>query len=182
LPVGTGAQTLTALARGQVDALSYYRGSIALFETKGMAFHHFAPDLPGAVLAVRDDVLAARRADIIAALKGVVLDSVYMQTNPQAAVRAYWKLYGMPKGDVDKALKAGEHLIVRTQEIGTQIGDGGLWGDMNDATWMKLINYMGASGGLHLTQSALSNIYTNELIAEVNKVDIKIAIEAARNG
>ncbi len=182
LPVGTGAQTLTALARGQVDALSYYRGSVALFETEGMTFRQFAPDLPGAVLVVREDVLAARRADIIAALKGVVLDSVFMQTNPKAAVHAYWKLYGMPKGDVDKALRAGEHLIVRTQDIGKQVGDGGLWGDMNDATWMKLINYMGPRSGLHLSQSALSGIYTSELIAEVNKVDSQIAIKAARNG
>jgi len=180
LPVGAGAPALAALRSNQVDALSLFRGSHAALESMGIQLRYLTVSLPSSVLAVNEEMLAKNPGVIVRALQGVVQNTAYIETNSSAAVKRYWDVFGKPGGDEAKALRENALLVQRSAELWKQISNPRPWGDMNDTTWLDLIDYMGAEGGIKLGKGDLSQVYSNELIAEVNKVDIGPAVEAAR--
>src|SRR5690606_7632619 len=98
IPVGNGAQAAAALRAGRVDALSLFRAQHALIETLGFKFRYFTRDAPSAVIAANTNFLEKNPEKAVAVLRGVALGSTFAQANPEAAVREFWKLYGMPQG------------------------------------------------------------------------------------
>ena len=175
LPVGAGAQALAALRTGQVDALSLFRGSHAALENLGIEFRYFTVPYPSSVIIANDTFLKSNRAALMHGLQGVVLNQVFIATNPEAGVRAFWKVNGAPK-DEAKELREGAHLIKRAAELWKKPSDDRKWGHMTDQDWLGLATF----SGVEITPTQVATLYTNELIEDVNKVDIKIAIDAAK--
>lgn len=178
LPVGVGAQALAALRTDRVQALSLFRGSHAAIENLGVKLRYFTPDVPSSVLAANTNQLAADRDGLVHALQGVVMNTVYLQTNPDAGVRAFWAQFGKPSGDQQKALHDNARLIMRAAELWKQTGSPGPYGDMNDQTWLGLLDFIGPS--FKFDRAKIKDVYTASLIPDVNKADIKGAIEMAR--
>lgn len=178
LPVGTGAQALAALTAQRVDALSLFRGQHAAVETLGIEFRYFTVPYASSVIITSNDFLRENRATVVRALQGVVLNSIYTITNPEAAVRQFWKVAGGPKGDEAKALRDGVHLIRRASELWKDPKDSRKWGAMSDKEWLDLARF----AGIEISSEQVKSLYTNELIDEVNRVDTKIALDAARAG
>jgi NitT/TauT family transport system substrate-binding protein len=178
LPVGTGAQALAALQAQRVDALSLFRGQHAAIENLGIEFRYFTVPYASSVLIVNENYLKANRETVVHALQGIVLNSIYTLTNPEGAVRQYWKVSGAPKGDEAKALHDGVHLIQRAVELWKKPDDGRKWGMMTDKQWLDLANF----SGIAITPQQVQALYTSDLIDEVNKVDPQIALRAARAG
>ena len=176
LPVGTGAQALASLEAKRVDALSLFRGQHAAIENLGVEFRYFTVPYASSVLIANEAYLKSNRDALVRGLQGVVLNTVYMDANPEAAVRAYWKVSGPPKGDEAKALREGVHLIQRAAELWKQPNDSRQWGAMTDAEWLSLAKF----AGIDITPQQVQSLYTTELIADVNKVDPQIALKAAR--
>lgn len=179
LPVGTGAQALAALRSNQVQALSLFRGSHAAIENFGVKLRYFTPDVPSSVLAANTAQIDSNRSGLVRALRGVVMNTVYLQTNPAAGVRSFWSLFGKPTGDEQQELAANSRLITRAAELWKPISSPGPYGDMNDATWTKMLDFIGPS--FDFERSQIGNVYTADLIADLNKVDIKQAIDLARS-
>ncbi len=175
LPVGVGAQALAALRTGRVDALSLFRGSHAALENMGMELRYFTVKYPSSVMITNDTFLKQNRAAAVAALQGIVLNQVYLRTNPEAGVRSFWQLHGGPK-DEAKELRDGAHLIRRAAELWKPIDDPRKWGYMTDQDWLALA----AFSAIEVTPTQVSSLYSNELIDDVNKVDIKVAVEATK--
>lgn len=175
LPVGTGAQALAALEAHRVDALSLFRGQHAAIENCGITFRYFTVPYPSSVLVTNDNFLKNHREALVHALQAVVLSQVFMTTNPEAAVREYWKMFGEPKGDPKKALQDGVHLITRAAELWKKPNDGRKWGAMTDQDWLGLAKF----AGMDTDERLIRSLYTNELTADVNKVDVNIAVQAA---
>lgn len=178
LPVGTGAQALAALTAQRVDALSLFRGQHAAIENLGIEFRYFTVPYASSVMITNDNYLRSDRDTVIRVLRGVVLNSIYVTANPEAAVRQFWKLAGPPKGDEAKALRDGVHLIKRAAELWKNPKDDRKWGAMTDAEWLNLAKF----AGIEITPQQVQALYTTELIDEVNKVNSKIALDAARAG
>jgi NitT/TauT family transport system substrate-binding protein len=178
LPVGTGAQALAALKSDRVQALSLFRGSHAAIENLGVKLHYFTASVPSSVLAANTNQIAKNRDGLVRALQGVVMNSVYLQTNPAAGVRAFWKMFGEPTGDKAKDLQDNSRLISRAAELWKPLNSPGLYGDMNDKTWLDMLDFIGPS--FEFDRSQIKNVYTSSLIADVNKADIKKAAEMAR--
>jgi NitT/TauT family transport system substrate-binding protein len=176
LPVGTGAQALAAYNAHRVDALSLFRGQHAQLENLGMKLRYFTAPYPSGVLAANDAFLKENRAAVVHALQGVVLNCVFMIANPEAAVRAYFKMFGAPKGDMEQALREGAHSILRSAELWKDPKSSRKWGMMTDQDWLGLAQFT----GFDLEPSQLHNLYTDELIDDVNKVDVNIALRAAK--
>jgi len=176
LPVGTGAQALAALRSGRVDALSLFRGQHAALETLGIDFRYFTAPYPSSVMLANELFLSKNRSALVHALQGMVLGQVFMRTNPEAAVRAFWQINGRPREDEAKALRDGVHLIKRAAELWKQPDDSRPWGLMSDKDWLDLAQF----SDIAITPDQVKTLYTNDLIDDVNKVDIKIAHEAAR--
>jgi NitT/TauT family transport system substrate-binding protein len=179
LPVGVGAQALAALRSNRIQALSLFRGSHAAIENLGVKFRYLTIPLPSSVLAVNEGVLAQQQDAIVRALQAVVLNSVYMETNPVAGARAAWDVIGAPP-DPAAQIDGATHLVTRASELWNHPGSGRPWGFMDDATWTGIIDYLGPHSDVDLTGLDLSTVYTNALTAAVNRVDINPAIEAAR--
>jgi NitT/TauT family transport system substrate-binding protein len=178
LPVGTGAQALAALTAQRVDALSLFRGQHAAIENLGIEFRYFTVPYASSVIITSNDFLRSNREAVVRGLQGVVLNSIYMTNNPEAGVRQFWKVSGAPKGDEQKALREGVHLIKRASELWKNPKDSRKWGAMSDKEWLDLARFSGIS----ISEEQVKSLYTTELIDEVNKVDTKIAADAARAG
>jgi NitT/TauT family transport system substrate-binding protein len=178
LPVGTGAQALAALKNDRVQALSLFRGSHTAIENLGVKLRFFTPKVASSVLVVNTNQLAKNRDAIVRALQGVIMNTVYIETNPAAGVRAYWALFGKPTSNEDKELRDNERLITRAQELWKPLSSPGPYGDMNDKTWLDLLEFIGPS--FEFDRAQIKNIYTNSLIADANKADIRKAAEMAR--
>jgi NitT/TauT family transport system substrate-binding protein len=175
LPVGTGAQALAALKSGRVDALSLFRGQHAALENLGIEFRYFTAPYPSSVMIANDAFLSKNAPALTRALQGLVLNQVFMRANPQAAVRSFWQINGPPREDQEKALRDGVHLIRRAAELWKQPDDKRRWGQMADQDWLDLARF----SDIAITSDQVRSLYTNELIDEINKVDIKVALDAA---
>lgn len=178
LPVGTGAQALAALQANRVDALSLFRGQHAAIENLGITFHYFTVPYASSVLVANEAYLKSHREVLVHALQGVVLNTIYTETDPQGAVRTFWKVSGPPKGDEAKELHDGVHLIQRAAELWKSQKDNRKWGEMSDADWTKLAQF----SGMQITPEEVHALYTNELLGEVNKIDPQIALRATHTG
>lgn len=178
LPVGTGAQALAAVRADRVQALALFRGSHVAIENLGVKLRYFTPKVPSSVLAANTTQIAGNRMGLVRALQGVVMNTVYLQTNPAAGVQAFYTLFGKPTGDEDKELQANVNLIEKSAELWKPIGSPGLYGDMNDQTWTDMLDFIGPS--FEFDRSHIGNVYTSSLIADVNKADIPRAVEMAR--
>ncbi len=174
-PVGSGAQALSALQSGQVDALSLFRGQHAALENLGIEFRYFTVPYPSSVMIANEIFLRNNRSALVHALQGLVLNQVFMRANPEAAVRSFWQINGRPKEDESKALRDGVHLIERAAELWKRPDDSRKWGLMTDQDWTQLAKF----SGIDITPEQVELLYTNELIEEVNKIDINVAIAAA---
>jgi NitT/TauT family transport system substrate-binding protein len=177
LPVGTGAQALAALRSGRVDALSLFRGSHAALENLGITFRYFTVPYASSVMIANESYIAKNRSTLVAALKGQILSQAFAVTNPEAAVRIYWDLNGRPREDEAKALSDGVHLIKRASELWTNVIDGKLRGSMSDEDWLKLARF----SDITISTADVESLYTDDLIDDVNKVDVKVAIDAAKS-
>jgi NitT/TauT family transport system substrate-binding protein len=176
LPVGTGAQALAALRSGRVDALSLFRGQHAALENLGIEFRYFTVPYPSSIMLANEIFLKNNQPALVRALQGLVLNQVFMRANPEAAVRSFWQINGRPREDEDKALRDGVHLIRRAAELWKKPDDNRKWGLMTDQDWIQLAKF----SAIDVTLQQVSSLYTNELIDEINKVDINIALDAAR--
>lgn len=175
LPVGTGAQALAALQANRVDALSLFRGQHAAIENLGIEFRYFTVPYPSSVLIANEAFLKSHREALVHTLQGIVLNSIYTETDPEGAVRTFWKVAGAPKGDEAKAMHDGVHLIKRAVELWKNPKDNRKWGAMSDQDWLKLAQF----SGMEISPQQVQALYTNDLIDEVNKIDPQIALRAA---
>jgi NitT/TauT family transport system substrate-binding protein len=179
LPVGTGAQALAALRADRVQALSLFRGSHAAIENFGVKLRYFMPDVPSSVIAANAGQIEGNRDGLVRALRGVVMNTVYLQTNPAAGVRCFWSLFGKPAGNEEQELQANARVIVRAAELWKPIGSPGPYGDIDDKTWTGMLDFIGPA--FEFDRSQIGKVYTSGLIADVNKADIKRAIALARS-
>ncbi len=180
IPVGNGAQAATALTTGRVQALSLFRAQHALVETLGVKFRYFTREAPSAVIAVNTNFLEKNRDAVVKVLRGVALASTFAQRNPEAAVKEFWKIHGAPKGLTEKeALDRSTHVLASTAKLWKDNKDAGTkWGDMNDATWNGMQQFLIQQQQL-TAPVPVADLYTNALVDAVNSVNLTPAIDAA---
>lgn len=182
IPVGNGAQAAAALTSGRVDALSLFRAQHALIETLGIKFRYFTREAPSAVIAVNSEFLANHRDKVIKVLRGIALASTFAQLNPEASVREFWNIYGMPQGlSEEEAMARSQHVLSSTAKLWKDHKDDSVrWGDMTQEQWDQMQAFL-------IEQKLLSDpvpsegLFTTELIEEVNQVDLTPAIELAES-
>jgi NitT/TauT family transport system substrate-binding protein len=179
LPIGIGPQALAALKGGQVDAISIFVGQIAAMESMGQQFRIFSAPIAGGGMVMSDAFVAKNPALAQGIYQGMILNQRIMLMNPEATVRAYWKQYGPPTGDADKALRDNVHLIKRTAETFQQLNDPQPYGAYTDTEWATISEIFGGEGGIP-PGTRLSQFYDPVLVAEGNKVDLKLADEGIK--
>ena len=180
LAIGVGPQALAALRGKQVDAISIFIGSIAAMESMGQEFRYFTAKIAGAGMVMRDDFVAKNPELAVNIFKGLVLNQRIMQMNPDAVVRAFFKQYGTPPGDMQKNLRDNAHLVKRTAEVFQQPDEKLPWGLYTDDEWSRLREFFAGDESLIPANAKLSDYFNGSLVAEGNKVDMKMAEEAIK--
>lgn len=185
--VGVGAQALHALRTNQVAALLMNSGSFAQMETLGANFVYLpmpasAKALFGPGLFAKRDYVQKNRKAVVGIGRAVAKSTLFLITNPEAAVRIHWKEYPqqVPQGvPMDKALRDAVHVL-KTQANGLALPESDRsqqWGQYPAGSWSRFVDYLNLSDKVKDT----SRFYTNDLIAEINSFDAQKVIAQAKN-
>ncbi|MBB3181635.1 NitT/TauT family transport system substrate-binding protein [Variovorax sp. Sphag1AA] len=185
--VGVGAQALQALKTGQVAALSTTEALFAQMETMGQQFR-MLPVPPGSKNAFGPGIFAKReyiqnnRKTVVGVGRAIAKSTLFMLTNPEAAVRIHWKVYPeqIPQGiPFEQAVKDAVH-VVKAQLIGLKIDESDKnqqFGYYRPESWFDFLRIYGMDNRI----KDPTRFYTNDLIADINNFDKSQVIEQARN-
>jgi NitT/TauT family transport system substrate-binding protein len=178
IALGSGAQAVSALNRGAVDALIFSSQETAKFEAIGFNIKYldvgegFA-SLPDVALLTRRENFHTKSKMLIGFARAVAKGYVFSVANPEAAVRINWKL--IPESEptnlpADEALKAGLQVNVSRMKIWDSPKTEGKLGLLSKDDWKRLVDFMRTHGQLQ-ADVPLDSVITNDLIGEINNFD-----------
>lgn len=154
--VGYGGPAFEAVATGKVDALTTFSGAIARQINSGYSFRMlpkagFEDKMYSYNLYATDDYIAAN-PDVIERIgRATAKATVFMKTNPEAAVRIFWKQYPdrAPKNQNDPSELAKDMAILKAQlsdmkaeELPVDFA----WGSQDRQSWIALQDYLKEAG------------------------------------
>jgi NitT/TauT family transport system substrate-binding protein len=107
LPVGFGDQAASALRGNRVDVLALWDGGYAPLISSGMKLrfirHPKLVDGGNAALFASDKTIAERKEDLQRFARAFTKASVFAQSNPEAAIKLFWKANPGAKRQGDEA-------------------------------------------------------------------------------
>jgi NitT/TauT family transport system substrate-binding protein len=178
IAVGSGAQAVSALNRGEVDALVFSSQETTKFEAIGVKIRYldvgegFA-SLPDVALLARREYFQMKPNTLIGFARAIAKGYVFSVANPEAALRINWKL--VPESEpmnlpADEALKGGLQVNVNRMKIWDSPKTEGKLGLLIKEDWKRLIDFMRTNGQLR-ADIPLDSVLTNDLIGEINSFD-----------
>jgi NitT/TauT family transport system substrate-binding protein len=170
-----------------VDVYVAPRSQVVQIETLGVPLRSLAlpakmRDLFGVGLFARRDFLQKNRAVAVGVGRAVAKSTIFMMTNPEAAVRLHWKAFPeqMPQGiPVEQALENGVKTL-RTQMETLRFQDHesvrqfGLYRPEAVAALLDVFGWVGK------VQNPAA-YFSNDLIAEINAFDQEKIVQQARS-
>jgi NitT/TauT family transport system substrate-binding protein len=190
LSVGYGTPSFEALKKKSVDAEVSFTGGIARQRMAGYAVR-VLPPTPAEMDQYSFDLFAtqsfiAKNPDVIAKIgRATAKATVFLMTNPEAAVRAFWKQYPdrAPKDRNDPRALAYDLAILKSQihdMAADQLPVDFAWGSQQAAIFDELEAYL-ASAGQISQPIAATDLFTNAFAAQYNQFDHPIIVNQARN-
>ncbi len=175
---GEGAQPAALLRNRQVDALSQFDTQYALVEIAGIKLRRLpAGDLhrfPSNGFLALEDTLKTRRHDAIAVGRGYARATVFLMTNPEAAVRILYQVFPFTKPtgkDEATALRDDEKVLrARIEHLSPEKAGVKRWGENSEANYAAYVDFMLKWGVIKQKVDA-RDLITNELIDEINRFD-----------
>ena len=190
LSVGYGTPSFEALKNKSVDAEVSFTGGIARQQMAGYAVRVLPPtstemDQYSFDLFATQSFIA-KNPDVIAKIgRATAKATVFLMTNPEAAVRAFWKQYPdrAPKDRNDPKALANDLAILKSQihdMAADQLPVDFAWGSQQAAIFDELEAYL-ASAGQISQPIAATDLFTNAFAAQYNQFDHPIIVNQARN-
>lgn len=182
---GVGSTAAEALRSGQIDGWMAYDSGAALLTTLGLDWRPVEPELfedfgPGSGLIVRPELIQDQREALVAYGRGIAQAMVFTATNPEAAVRIHWEVFpeSKPAGvPTEEALADGVvEMQARMEHVFPVGGD---WGSTTEDRFQDYIDVFEAAGVLD-EPLGVDEIWTDELIADINDFDHEAIEEQAR--
>ncbi|MBT3351316.1 MAG: ABC transporter substrate-binding protein [Nitrospinaceae bacterium] len=191
LPVGPVAKAATAMKLGRVEAWANVDVQYTLAKASGFKFNiipyqkGWTKNLFGNVVWVNKEYLAKNRKTVIGFLRGLAKGSLFFYTNPKATLEAHWVLYpeSMPKG-ISKAKATARMLNVLVDRAPKLRPDDGTekinkFGAHHAGEWDEYLKFVGLDK--IISKKLLKELYTNDMIDEVNNFDRQKVIDRAKN-
>jgi NitT/TauT family transport system substrate-binding protein len=185
--VGIGAQALTALRNGEVDAYTAAVGTVSTMEALGERFRFlempsWVNDVIGPGLFTSRRYLESNRATLVEIGRIVAKSTVFVMNNPEAAIRIHWALYPeqQPTGQSFEDALATTLVGMERQIDVLRFQEGDTvrkFGYMSDASVDRLLRV----NGLRDAIPDPGRYFTNELIDEINDFDVQEMVDLARN-
>jgi NitT/TauT family transport system substrate-binding protein len=190
LSVGYGTPSFEALKNKSVDAEVTFTGGIARQRIAGYAVR-ILPVTPAETDQYSFNWFAtqsfiAKNPDVIAKLgRATAKATVFLMTNPEAAVRAFWKQYPdrAPKDRNDPRALANDLAIIKSQMVdmgADQLPVDFEWGSQQAEIFDKIEAYLVNAGQIS-APIAPTGLFTNAFAAQYNQFDHSIIVNQARN-
>lgn len=178
LPVGSTDQAISALTSGRVDALGLFSGAYYGLERAGQEFRYFEhptlKDLGNGVLFASDSQLAGNKAQLCRFGKAFVRAALFANTNPEAAVRMFWKVSPASKrtGVDDKQAMAFAlaELLPLLKDLDFGFPPAKRWGTFRKDAMQKYVEVL-REDGLIKDSVDVNRIVTEDLIGCINDFD-----------
>jgi NitT/TauT family transport system substrate-binding protein len=190
LSVGYGTPSFEALKNKSVDAEVTFTGGIARQRIAGYAVR-VLPVPPSEMDQYSYNLFAtqsflAKNPDVLAKIgRATAKAIVFLMTNPEAAVRAFWKQYPdrAPKDRNDPKALATDLAIIKAQIVdmgADQLPVDFAWGSQQAAIFEQIENYLVSAGQIS-SPIAPTDLFTNAFAAQYNQFDHSVIINQARN-
>ncbi|CAD6532947.1 hypothetical protein LMG27952_02679 [Paraburkholderia hiiakae] len=172
---GEGAQTVTLLRAGQVDALSQYDIQYAVVENAGIKLRLLASKefdrFPSNGFLALEETLQTNRKQAAALARGFAKGTVFAIANPEAAIRILWEVYPetRPTG-LDEATALRESvrtLEARLANMKLEKAGVARWGESSETNYSAYVAFM-QKWGVTKVKVAANELITNDLIDEIN--------------
>ncbi len=187
IAIGEGAQAMSLVKAGQVDALALYDTQYAVIDTLGLKLrmipHKDFDRFPGNGFIALDTTLAQHRAEAVALAQGYAKGEIFAFANPAAAVRILWAELPQTKAtgkDETQAL-ADDVKTLTARLANMRLARGGVkrWGEANMANYQAYLDFLLKWGQIKEAIKA-EDVVTNELVADINAFDPKPVEDAAK--
>jgi NitT/TauT family transport system substrate-binding protein len=178
IPIGVGAQALTAIRQNVVEGLVFNDAALAKFgvlglKTRLLPVSEKLRDLPDTSILAKRDTLKTRQKELVGFARAIAKGHLFSIQNPAAAVKITWKLYpeAEPKNmPANEALEQGIAVAKARLAIWSSPKTKGVAGAFVEADWKNLIGFLQEQGLLKQAPTT-SRIYTSALLPEINKFD-----------
>ena len=190
LSVGYGTPSFEALKNHSVDAEVSFTGGIARQRLAGYSFR-VLPVTPAELNQYSYNLFAsqsliAKDPDLIARMgRATAKATVFMMTNPEAAVRAFWKLYPdrAPKNPNDPKALENDLGIIKA-ELQDMAADtlpvNFKWGSQDAAVFAQIESFLADAGQISKAIPP-TDFFTNAFADQYNQFDHQAVIRQAQN-
>ena len=177
---GEGAQTAALLRTKQLDALSQFDAAYALVENAGIKLRMMKENekialFPANGLVALEKTLTDHREEAVTLARGIAKGTVFMLTNPEAAVRIMFDLYPQSKAigkDDAEALADGlRPLKARLHAWNPASGGATRYGQNIAANYDAYFAFLLKFGVLKQPASA-ADVLTDAVIEDANRFDV----------
>jgi NitT/TauT family transport system substrate-binding protein len=185
LSVGEGASGGLALQRGAIDALFSYDTQFGQIEAAGVKLRYATlpanvPEIGGLYLTARPETLQQHRKWAVGIGRGVAKAQVFIRENPRAAAYIFLKMFpeAAPKAKtLEQQIDAIVIPINKRKEFYSSYDKSVTnWGQLSAAEFKEEINFMGFDDKI----KDVNQLFTNDLIADINKFDASKIRKQAR--
>ena len=184
---GEGAQAAAMIRGKQVDAYTSFDTQFALAEAAGVNLRMLpSPSiekLVGGGIYATEASIAGRRKELIALGQGFAKGTVFALANPEAAVRLTWEVWPQtkPTGKDEATALADEIKVLNSRASSWRIESVGAkrYGEGIEANY-ELLNAWLLQQKLLKGPVPGKEMFTNELIDEINKFDVAEVQKQAR--
>lgn len=188
--VGYGTPAYNALKSGQVDAYTMITSFNAQAKNAGYNFR-LLPNPPEIQNLYSYNIYATSKyikehPDVIAGFgRATAKATVFMKTNPEAAVKIFWKQYPAqaPKNQDDPAAMTADLNIVKGEMTDMEVSDHPVdfaWGSQDSATWKRMQDYLVAAKQIDKPIDA-NRYFTSKFQDQYMKFDVQKIVTQAKD-
>ena len=185
LAVGEGITAGSALQRHSIDALMHFKTSLGDIEAAGIPMRLLplpagAPMIGGSFMATPPDMLRDHRNWVVGFGRAMAKGHVFIQANPEAAAYIYTQMYpeALPPGlSLPEQVKAIEVSIAKLAPLLSPYDPSVPMGYMKSTEWQNELKF----NAIDSAKINLGDVYTNDLIKEINDFDHKKIEMEAKN-
>ncbi|MEU5465780.1 ABC transporter substrate-binding protein [Streptomyces althioticus] len=190
LPVGVGAQALSALEDGKVDVLALYTQAYTTIENTGKEFRYLDNSdafegIRSLTFAVTEKTLKDNKDVLARYLRASYKALLFSSVSPEAAMRDGYKVFPQllaGKKPEDRIADDSKNLYAWVATAIPATGEPESfkdWGAMSEEVWNKTAAYTKASGQI-TRDIKLSEVWDGSLLKEANDFDSTAVITAAK--
>ena len=183
---GEGAQPAALIRSRQVQALSQFDTQYALIANAGMPIRYLDRSqierFPGNGFLALEETLKTHRKELVGLARAYAKGTIFTLNNPEAAVRIVYELFPetKPTGKDEQAAIREDVKVLEARMPHFLLEHAGVrrWGENSEVNYRDYVAFLLKWGVLRQTVET-SDLVTNELIEEINRLDAgKVAADA----